>query len=127
MVAMEKTNEQLIFIYNAKSGFMHGVIDLMHKTASPKTYPCKLCQITFSGATMNKFWKGYVAGLGIPALFMHRDEFAKIYPSVTIKFPAILLKKDRKLSTLLGADEFKSIEDLPGLMKTLDDKLKHVR
>ncbi len=81
-------NQQLIFIYNAKSGFMHGVMDLMHKTASPKTYPCKLCQITYAGATMNKFWKRYVASLGIPAVFMHKDEFAKTYPKVNITFPA---------------------------------------
>lgn len=74
---MKKTNQQLIFIYNAKSGFMHGVMDLMHKTASPKTYSCKLCQVTYSGTTMNKVWKRYVAGLGVPAVFMHKDEFAK--------------------------------------------------
>ena len=60
------TSKKLIFVYNAKSGFMHSVMDLVHKTASPKTYPCKLCMVTFSGATMNKLWKQYVANLGVP-------------------------------------------------------------
>jgi len=123
---MEKTNQQLIFIYNAKSGFMHGVMDLMHKTASPKTYPCKLCQVTYSGATMNKFWKRYVAGLGIQAIFMHKDEFAKNYPKVNITFPAILLKTDKTVKTLLSADDFKRIKDLSDLIKTLNEKLKNV-
>jgi len=123
---MEKTSQQLIFVYNAKSGFMHGVMDLMHKTASPKTYPCKLCQITYSGATMNKFWKRYVADLGIPAVFMHKDEFAKNYPKVNINFPAILLKNDGALKMLLSADDFKRIKDLSDLIKTLNEKLKNV-
>ena len=123
---MEKTNQQLIFVYNAKSGFMHSAMDLMHKTASPKTYPCKLCQITYSGATMNKFWKRYVADLGIPALFMHRNEFAKAYPSINIELPAILLKKDKTFIMLLVGDDFKRIKDLSDLMKTLNEKLKSV-
>ena len=123
---MKKTNQQLILVYNAKSGFMNGVMDLMYKTASPKTYPCKLCQITYNGATMNKFWKHYVAGLGIPALFMHRNEFAKAYPSINIEFPAILLKSDKTLKMLLVADDFKRIKDLSDLMKTLNEKLQNV-
>lgn len=64
------TSKKLIFVYNAKSGFMHSVMDLVHKTASPKTYPCKLCMVTFSGATMNKLWKQYVANLGVPFFFI---------------------------------------------------------
>ena len=123
---MEKTNRQLMFVYNAKSGFMHGVMDLMHKTASPKTYPCKLCQITYSGATMNKFWKRYVADLGIPAVFMHKDEFAKTYPETSINFPAVLLKMDNTLKMLLSAEDFTRVKDLPDLMKTLNEKLKNV-
>lgn len=105
---------------------MHGAMDLMHKTARPKTYPCKLCQITYSGATMNKFWKRYVAGLGMPAIFMHRNEFIKTYPSVSIKFPAILLKTDKARKMLISANDFKNIKDLPDLMKTLNEKLKNV-
>jgi|GEM_PF-1390812 len=49
---------------------MHGVMDLAKKTASPKTYPCKLCMVTYSGATINKLWKQYVVNLGIPAVLV---------------------------------------------------------
>lgn len=116
-------NSEIIFIYNAKSGFVHGVMDLAKKTASPKTYPCKLCMVTYSGATMNKLWKQYVANLGIPAVFVHKNEFVKTYPEVSIEFPAILLKTDKTIKMLLSADDFKDIKDLPDLMNALNDKL----
>jgi hypothetical protein len=106
---------------------MHGVMDLAKKTVSPKTYPCKLCMVTYSGATMNKLWRQYVADLGILAVFIHKNEFVKTYPKVGIEFPAILLKTDKTIKILLSADDFKSIKDLPELMKILDEKLKNVR
>ncbi len=119
----DNSSPTLIFIYNAKAGFMHGMMDLVHKTASPKTYPCKLCMVTFSGATMNKLWKQYVAGLGIPAIFMHRDEFTKAYPNQHVTFPVVLLVRNGSISTLISSDEFKTITDLSELMNVLTLKL----
>ncbi|HVC36437.1 MAG TPA: hypothetical protein VNE40_03280 [Candidatus Dormibacteraeota bacterium] len=120
-------DQKLIFVYNAKAGFVHGVMDLMHKTASPKTYPCKLCMVTFSGATMNRLWKSYVSGLGIPSVFMHRDEFAKTYPNQQITFPVVLLEEGDSITTLISSDEFKNITDLAELMSLLNAKLKKVK
>lgn len=120
-------DQKLIFVYNAKAGFVHGVMDLMHKTAIPKTYPCKLCMVTFSGATMNRLWKSYVSGLGIPSVFMHRDEFAKTYPNQQITFPVVLLEEGDSITTLISSDEFKNITDLAELMSLLNAKLKKVK
>ena len=117
------SKQELIFVYNAKSGFMHGVMDLLHKSVSPKTYPCKLCQITYSGATMNKLWKNYVASLGIPSIFMHRNEFEAAYPDQKMKYPAVLLKAGGTFRTVLSADDFNKLKDLSALMKVLQDKL----
>lgn len=119
-----KQPRKLLFVYNAKSGFVHSVMDLMHKTASPKTYPCKLCSLTFSGATMNKLWKCYISGLDISAIFMHRNEFSKAYPDQNISFPAILLQSGSSFKTLISCEEFRNIKDLGGLMKELTAKLK---
>lgn len=116
-------NQQLVFIYNAKSGFMHGIADLMRKKANPSTYPCKLCQITYSGATMNKLWKQYVASLPIPSVFMHRNEFEAAHPSVHIKYPAVLLKTDKSFRTVLSAEDFSRLNDLADLINTLNERL----
>lgn len=118
---------KLIFVYNAKAGFMHSMMDLIHKTASPKTYPCKLCMVTFNGATMNKLWKQYVANLGMPAIFLHRNEFIKFYPNQKILFPAILIDDHGVIATLVSNNDFKSIKDLSGLMDMLNARLQKVR
>jgi len=119
-------NQKIIFVYNAKSGAMHSIKDILHKSVKPSTYPCKLCQVTFSGATMNKLWKEYVSGLDIPTIFLHKNEFVKTYPKVGIEFPAILLKTDKTIKMLLSVDDFKEIKDLPDLMSTLNDKLSGI-
>lgn len=115
--------QQLIFIYNAKSGFMHGVMDLIHKSASPKTYPCKLCQMTYSGAAINKVWKNYITKLNIPSIFLHKNEFEQYYPSVKIKYPAVLWKRDKSLKVLLSAEDFGELKDLSDLISKLNERL----
>lgn len=102
---------------------MHSVVDLMHKTARPKTYPCRLCLITYNGATMNKLWRRYVASLNIPTVFMHRNEFAKAYPDQKIKFPVVLLKAGPSFTTILGTDDFKQLKDLGELINILNERL----
>jgi hypothetical protein len=99
-------------------------MDLAHKTASPKTYPCKLCMVTYSGATINKLWKRYVANLGIPAIFMHRNEFAQAFPSQEITFPSILIEENKSLKILVSSDDFKNINNVSDLMNTLNNSLK---
>lgn len=102
---------------------MHGVMDLIHKKVNPKTYPCKLCQITYSGATINKLWKQYVTNLDIPACFMHKNEFVKTYPKTNVTFPAILLKTDKTFKLLISSNDFKHIDGLSDLMETLNSKM----
>ena len=116
--------QQLIFIYNAKSGFTHGIMDLIRKSASPKTYPCKLCQMTFSGATMNKIWKNYVASLNIPSTFLHRNEFEQTYPNIKTKYPAVLLKSNKSLKIVLSAEDFAKLKDLSDLINVMNERLK---
>jgi len=115
--------KQLIFVYNAKAGFMHGMMDLVHKTASPKTYPCKLCMVTYSGAKMNKLWKRYVASLGLPSIFMHKNEFARAYSDQRLTFPAVLLKDGDMLSILISSTEFGKMANLNDLISLLELKL----
>ena len=118
--------KKLIFVYNAKVGFTHSVMDLIHKTAAPKTYPCKLCMVTFNGPTMNKLWKRYVANLGIPAIFLHRNEFIKFYPNQKITYPTILIDDSGVIETLVSSDDFKSIRNLSDLMGILNSRLQKV-
>lgn len=103
---------------------MHGVMDLISKSARPKTYPCKLCKMTYSGATMNKVWKSYVTSLNIPPIFLHKNEFEQHYPKVNIKYPAVLLKSDKSLKIVLSAEDFAKLKDLSDLINKLNERLK---
>ena len=113
-------SQQLIFVYNAKSGFLNSAKDLMHKTAKPSTYPCKLCALTYNGPAMNKLWKQYIDELPMPTVFLHNNEFAKKHPDKKITPPVILL--DDK--TIISSSDFEAIDDLPSLMKAINLRLK---
>lgn len=116
-------SEKIVFVYNAKSGFMHSMADLFTKTTKPSEYPCKLCSLTYNGAFMKKMWKEYVAALNIKTVFMHKNEFAETYPGNNISFPVVLLAHGNELTTLISSSDFKRMNDLTDLIKMLSDRL----
>lgn len=118
------TSQKIIFVYNAKSGFMHSMSDLFRNTTKPSENPCKLCSLTYSGAFMKKIWKEYVASLDLASVFMHKDEFAKAYPDYSMTYPAILLDSNNSLTTLVTDKDFAAMSDLTDLIKLLNERLK---
>jgi len=115
--------EKIIFVYNAKSGFMHSMSDLFRKTAKPNTYPCKLCSLTYSGAFMKKMWKEYVASLGIETLFLHKDEFEKAHLDYETAYPVVLLVDNGNFTKLISDKDFKTMNDLTDLISLLSKRL----
>ena len=117
--------QKIVFVYNAKSGFMHSMSDLFSKAAKPNSYPCKLCSLTYSGAFMKKIWKEYVSGLDMEAVFLHKDEFAKAYPGSNVSFPTVLLDTHGNLKTLISSGDFKKMNDLTDLIKLMSERLNN--
>lgn len=115
--------QKIIFVYNAKSGFMHSMSDLFRKTAKPGSNPCKLCSLTYSGAFMKKMWKEYVAGLGIETSFLHKDEFEASYPDYEMAYPAVLLDDNGKLTNLVSDKDFETMNDLTDLISLMNKRL----
>lgn len=120
---MSKLEQELLFVYNAKSGFLNGLADLVHKGVSPQTYPCKLCQLTYRGASMDETWRAYIDELGTPATFLHKDEFAKAYPDSHFELPTILLRRGSNMTPLVTARDFDNISNLTELMAHLSEAL----
>jgi hypothetical protein len=114
---------KIIFVYNARKGFMHGMMDTVHKTVSPDTYSCDLCAITYGAFSMNKDWRGYLTTLPLETEFRYKKDFNEAYPGNGIALPAILLDKDGKLSPLVSAEAFKQVKDVNQLASTLDAAL----
>jgi hypothetical protein len=79
----------LVFVYNADSGLFNTLTDIAHKVLSPSTYACNLCALTHSPFGMRADWKHFLAELGQPLDFLHRDEFRRRFGMNDVALPAI--------------------------------------
>ena len=118
--------KKIIFVYNANSGLFSSLKDTIHKTVSPKTYQCSLCQITFGAFNMKEDWKEFIQKLPYEIEFLHKDEFNKKYGKTEYDFPNAFTIKNGKPDLLISDKEInsaKSIEDLKDLVK---NKIKSI-
>lgn len=121
---------QLIFAYNANSGWVNGLIDFAHKKISPQTYACDLCALTYGDFGMRKDWKHFLNSLPGEKKFVHRDELTRNSPKLAEQnptLPAIFVVKDQYSSPeeLIVAEDFSKFSDLAELKNALRDALTH--
>ena len=118
----------LILVYNADGGLLHALGDAVHKLASPATYPCSLCALTYGAVSMRRAWRRFLGGLGLPALFLYRDEFHRDLDQRGIALPAILLAGDGpEPQVLLRAEDINALPDLSALIALTQTRLADVR
>jgi hypothetical protein len=135
---------KLIFVYNANSGKLNSLLDSAHKIASPSTYECALCHLTFGFFKENELWLHFRESLtktnsSIALEFLHKDEFEKQYWSKWLPkytYPIVLSIPDEVqdyndgFGTNSGMDIFLSTEEMNQmtetdiLIKTIQSKLK---
>lgn len=113
----------LVFVYNADSGFVSTLLDIGHKIVSPQTYACNLCAITHSTFSMRDEWKRFVAGLGVPVEFLHRDELMARYGLRDAKLPAIFRRHENGLKEWISRDEIDRCGSLDELKRLVEQKL----
>lgn len=118
----QDTEGALVFVWNADSGWQHAVADSLHKVISPKTYSCKLCQLTYGIAGPKARWTSFLETLGRPVECYHRDEYqgtplAKEFPG--LELPAVLIRTSEKCRILLSRDEIQKMKDLEALLGEL--------
>ena len=122
---------ELILVYNADSGFFNIIKDGLHKIVAPSTYQCRLCTLTYGTIRMKNEWKAFIDKLKVPAQFMHRDEFLSKLRSHphnvrNLKFPAVFLEKEGKISLLITHNEFDKLKTLDALMRLITEKLSNL-
>lgn len=111
---------RLLFVYNADAGLVSGMLDSIHKTISPETYECALCQLTHGLFTMDKAWRAYLQALPIESVFFHRQDFKSAYPAATFALPVILLERGATLLELVSAEQMSALGDVDALISALD-------
>lgn len=113
---------RLIFVYNADSGTINAILDSLHKVASPNSYDCNLCALTFGSFTENKTWKNFREHSEIAMEFLHKDEFldqfgSKWLPEYT--FPIILVAQNGELEVFLNSNELNKLETAEALIREI--------
>ena len=119
-----KTKPELIFVYNADSGKLNELKDFVHKVASPKTYQCNLCGLTFGATGMKKDWKDFTDKLGVPVQFLHKDEFSSRFSIQVETFPAVFLHAGSEISKFIGSDAINAASTLDELITLVKGKVK---
>lgn len=121
---MTRPAPTLILVYNADGGPLNALRDAVHKLVSPATYPCSLCALTYGAVSMRREWRAFLDGLGLPTLFLHRDEMLGDLDDRDISLPAILLGgSEPKPRVLVGADEMNALPDLAELIALVRSRL----
>ena len=112
----------LVFIYNARSGTLQALLDLVHKTLSPATDRCALCQLTYT-FRMRQQWREYLEGLPWDIEFRYFDQLVEEERMLAGTLPACLLKSGNHRQLLLNADMINGCEDVAGLIVLLEEQL----
>ncbi len=109
-------NRELLFVYNADSGLFNSMADAAHKVFSPETYRCNLCQVTYGWFTERSEWRDFIAGLGVPCTFLHRDELRARWPTLEIALPAVLQMEAETPTVCIDADALNGCADIDALV-----------
>ena len=121
---MTDRQPRMIFVYNADGGLLNALKDAVWKAASPSTYPCSLCALTYGYVSMHGRWRRFLGTLAHTKVFHHRDDFALAFPDHGIALPAILLAdSDSTLQVLVSADVLDALPDLDALIALVKEQL----
>ena len=118
---------RLLFVYNADSGVLNALKDLVHKNVSPKTYQCNLCALTFINVGMRGDWEEFIDGLGYPVEFLHRDELRGRAGVDDVCLPAVLRKDPVGASVLIPAEEINDLSTLDELKGLVSIRVREMR
>ena len=121
---MTDRRRTLVFVYNANSGVLNALADLVHKTVSPSTYPCKLCDITYGVTGMRRAWASFIKQSDFKSVFTYRDLLPTQYPQIQVSdLPAVFVLGDSTSQEVISAEEFITLEDIPSLISHLESKI----
>lgn len=121
---MKRTIPTLILVYNADGGVLNALGDMVHKILSPATYPCSLCALTYGPFTMRAAWRTFLDRLGLPVLFLYRDELRQDLDERDIALPAIMLGGETGApEVLLSATDLADLRDLPALIALVETRI----
>ena len=115
--------QKLIFIYNAESGLINGIIDYLHKIFSPDSYDCSLCKLTYNNLGKIRKWRKFLKSSNYEIVFAYKDHLKIMGIDNGIKLPTVLLNDN---SILFGSSEIESCKSLDELIDKLKSKINSI-
>jgi hypothetical protein len=119
---------KLVFVYNADSGISNMIKDCLHKLLSPKTYPCKLCDLTYGAFSERRKWKRYRNASNVDMQFLHADEFYDQYRSKFLpkfEFPVVLIQNALDLEIFVDKSTMDDCQNLDDFIQLIDSRLNY--
>ena len=118
--------QTLIFIYNANSGFINGMMDSAHKALSPETYQCELCALTHGFFGAKQAWKDFMARINVETKFYHLDDTPAELKALAGEsgLPCIIKQDGEEATMLLDKKALASLDSLDALIAKLDNALQ---
>ncbi|MCO5724759.1 hypothetical protein [Robiginitalea marina] len=116
----------ILFVWNAGEGWHQAVRDTLHKWLDPKTYPCRLCQLTYGPFGPREQWSRFVERCDRPLHFFHRETFkaspaSRQFPGMAL--PAVLEFRQGRWAILMGPREINQMGSLEALLARLEQVL----
>ena len=113
-------SKNIIFVYNAKGGKWNYILDTVHKYASPSTYDCNLCKITYN-LKMRGAWKKFIEGSTHNFKFLHSEELEE-FNLLNFKddLPLCLEEKDGKYKLLIDKKQMNKFKNEFELINILE-------
>lgn len=121
---MNRPAPRLIIVYNADTGWLNALKEMVLKIVAPASYPCSLCALTYGWVSMRRKWRCFLGRLPYTKVFHHRDDFTVAFPELNVALPAILLVEGRpRPQVLVSANELDALDNLDALIALVEKRL----
>ena len=117
---------EIVFIYNAKSGTVNSLIDWAHKIISPDTYECSLCSLTYDNFGKRVEWSTFLREIKVKSSFIYKDHVMDNQKLKDVSLPCAYLKKSNDIKLLISSDEMNTYKNLEELIVSLRKKLEEL-
>jgi hypothetical protein len=121
-----RTGRLLIFVFNCDRGNLSAIKDYSQKLTAEKVPECRLFTLISSPVGIKKGWKRYIQELGIPARFLHRDEYEEEFGELLTPLPAVFLHHQKTKSLFISAEELSRVGTMDDLIVLVNHKLRTI-
>ena len=121
-IGLGSSQDTIYFVYNAKNDFGSIVGDFLHKSFAPKTYPCRLCDITYGPFSKKKSWKNYLDTIQYEYEFLYKNHIEE-YSMNILSYPVILIGTKTNYNVLVSTQEINNMKNLNEMINTINQSL----